>query len=97
MEEKKTVEKSDLPIVINGVELTEKDLHCLARHIRELVMLHWNQETNDAESCAGCSAISQCANDHRIVDQWGTIDKLAKLTGVNIPKMFQTKSPIASK
>ena len=94
MEEKKLVEKTGLPIVINGVKLTEKDLLCLARHIRELVMMNWNQEANDAESCGGCPLISQCANDNRIVDQWGTFDKLAKLTGVNIPKMFQTKSPI---
>ena len=34
MEEKKLVEKSGLSIVINGVELTEKDFQCVAMHLR---------------------------------------------------------------
>ena len=83
MEEKKMVEKSGLPVVINGVELTEKDLHCLARHLDEFVDRCWFEMKEAPDACLNCWFREQCAHpESHVVDQWEAIGKLNRLTGI---------------
>lgn len=89
MEEKKTVEKSGLPIVINGVELTEKDLHCVMQHLVEFVRREWKHQENVADACAACKVRSQCSRPSKRfpngeLDPWEAFEKFSEATGVHL-------------
>ena len=87
MEEKKTVEKSGLPIVINGVELTEKDLHCVARHLAEMVDRKWHHKKGVKDACQVCRFYEQCRDEKTgTLDPWEAFEKMAKITGVHLCK-----------
>ncbi len=89
MEEKKTVEKSGLPIMINGVELTEKDLHCLAQHLKEFIDHCWFEIKEVPDACSNCRFVNQCEHpESHVVNQWEAIGKLNRLTGI-----FETVKP----
>ena len=83
MEEKKTVGKSGLPIVISGVELTEKDLHCLARHLDEFVDRCWHELKEVPNACVNCWFVKQCEHpESHVVSPWESIGKLNIITGI---------------
>ena len=79
MEENKMVEKSGLPVVINGVELTEKDLHCVASRLQELWRVQFMREDRSIlfSNCETCSCAGKC--DVGISD---VFRKLSQITGV---------------
>ena len=75
------VDKSGLPVVIGGVELTEKDLHCAAHHIEELIRRHWRNEEDGPDACELCPLVNECLGESRVTDPWETFYKLFELTG----------------
>ena len=85
MEEKKTVEKTGLPIMLNGVELTEKDLHCLAQHLAEMVNRKWHHKKNTKDACQACRFCAQCLDEGNLVlNPWAAFEKLAMVSGVRL-------------
>jgi len=81
MEDTKMVEKSDLPILINGVELTEKDLQCITRRMQELIRIRCFRESEEVlfKNCETCPYNDGC--HHGLYD---SIQKMAAITGVFI-------------
>ena len=89
MEENKTVEKSGLPVVINGVVLTEKDLHCVMQHLSEFVRREWHHQEDVPGACAACKFLSQCSRPTKRfpngeVDPWAAFRQLSEATGVHL-------------
>ena len=81
------VDKSGLPVAAGRVELTEKDLHCVAQHLAELVNREWHHEEGVEDACQVCRFNSQCMDEEtRVLDPWEAFDKLAKITGVHLCK-----------
>lgn len=85
----KTVDKSGLPVVIGGVELTEKDLHCVAQHLSEFVRRGWHEREDTPPACTACKFLTQCSRTTKRspngeVDPWEAFNKLSKATGVHL-------------
>ena len=72
-------ENSGLPVVIGGVELTEKDFQCIAPRLQELWRVQFMGESEDIlfRNCETCSCAGNC--DVVISD---VFRKLSKITGV---------------
>jgi hypothetical protein len=59
--------------------LSDKDLHCIARHIQTLVKLYWHKESMPQKDCQLCAYSNNCG-----VDPWDSFIKLSEITGVRI-------------
>ena len=87
MEEKKTVEKSGLPIVINGVELTEKDFQCIAMHLRFCMKIICSDDLEKIKTPFPCQF---CADEEPVTalcpyhDLPAVLGKLDAVTGLVI-------------
>ena len=87
MEEKKMVEKSGLPIVINGVELTEKDLQCIAMHLKFCISIICSDDFKKIETSFPCQF---CADEEPATtlcpyyDMLAVAGKLDAITGLVI-------------
>ena len=94
MEEKKTVEKSGLPIVINGVELTEKDFQCITRRMQEFIRITCMHEDSDLlfENCETCPHKDGC-----IPGLYESAQKLSTITGVVITPWRNEKGMLLPK
>lgn len=81
------VDKLGLPVAAGGVELTEKDLHCITQHLAEFVDREWHHKEGVKDACQVCRFSKQCMDEEiRILDPWEAFDKLAKATGVHLCK-----------
>lgn len=65
-------------------QLTELDLHCTARHIREYVERFMKGSTEAPNACDGCSYLFKCTGVDGALDPWPSFWKLSDLTGVVI-------------
>lgn len=79
------VDKSSLPVVINGVELTEKDFRCIAMHLRFFV----NSELREEDSPFPCQMCYDTFSEDKCCpapnyDFQQALGKLDKITGVFI-------------
>lgn len=56
------VDKSGLPVAAGGVELTEKDLQCIARRLQELWRVQFMREDKSIlfSNCETCSCADTC-------------------------------------
>ena len=87
MEEKKTVEKTGLPILINGVELTGKDLQCIAIHLRFCMSIICSDDLKKIETSFPCQF---CADEEPATvfcpyyDLPAVLGKLEAITGLVI-------------
>ena len=80
MEEKEMVEKSGLPIVVNGVELTGENFQCIARRLQELWRVQFMRENREVmfSNCQTCEYNGKCGKG-QIAD---VFRKLSQITGV---------------
>ena len=86
-----TVDKSGLPVAAGGVELTEKDLHCAAHHIEELIRRHWRNEEDGPDACELCPLVNECLDENRTTHPWETFKKLFKITGAKTSEVRKPK------
>ena len=77
-----TVDKSGLPVAAGGVELTEKDLHCVACRLQEFVRMQAFKENAETlfENCRECRYCDDCGPN----DWIASIRKLTDNTEVPI-------------
>lgn len=80
-------------------QLTEKDLYCIARHIKELINFYWRENKEDFNvSCYDCKFSNSCGTPEdknsmgfRVLDPWVAFMKLAKTTGINISRFSKKR------
>ncbi len=65
-------------------EITEKDWHCVANHINELVKNHWQHGDKHINACEACRKIEECMGGGKLLDCWRTFKKITEITGVDI-------------
>ncbi|ENY8737977.1 TPA: hypothetical protein ACG3IZ_003561 [Clostridioides difficile] len=64
------------------LELTEKDLHCIARHLQnEVLEIAFRGNREAPTSCEVCDYLQECKDYFTHID---TFSKLSKITGVKI-------------
>ncbi|CZR99319.1 hypothetical protein HMPREF3081_06880 [Clostridium sp. HMSC19D02] len=72
------------------LELTEKDLHCIARHLEnEVMQVAFKGNREALRSCQVCDYIKECEGNFTHVD---TFIKLSKMTNVEIFKIGNYKA-----
>ena len=89
MEENKMVEKSGLPVVINGVELTEKDLRCIAMHLKFLYSVIYSQDLCNCKSTFACQLCYDAGPNEKCCPMQDydfpyIMPKLEKITGITL-------------
>lgn len=64
------------------IELTEKDLHCIARHLQnEVMQIAFRGNREATTSCEVCDYLEECKDYFTHID---TFNKLSGMTGVKI-------------
>lgn len=64
------------------LELTEKDLHCIARHLQnEVMQIAFRGNREASTSCQVCDYLEECRDNFTHID---TFIKLSKITNVKI-------------
>jgi len=67
----------DMGIEINEQAfLTERDLLCVALHMREFIEVHWKENDDVEPACEGCKLAhdGRCTESHLFVDPWPQFD-----------------------
>ncbi len=65
------------------IELTEKELHCIARHLQnEVIEIAFRGDKKALKSCQVCDYLEECKGDFTCM--YYSFNKLSKITGVKI-------------
>lgn len=87
--EKKDQEKA--PVMIGGSELTEKDLHCIAQHLKEFIQRDWREKSDIPCACEECQYFNNCSRpsnyiEGSVTNPWESFKKLFTGAGVKMSR-----------